>query len=621
LKNCYIVHPGRGPERKGAMESKKMAAQTDSLAGLRREGGSTVPSNATHLCCLVLLLSLSAAQVFAATTQYSNICGVVVDEGGAGLDNVEVRVYSGNALLLTTYTRWDGYFSLSVAYGSYDLYFSRKGYAKTSLKGVSAKDEYVNLGNVLLQRALALASSSLGIEASPGESVNVPFSVSNVGDSAEVVEFYVSAPEGLTVRILDQGGRVVTKARVSQGQTLSFQLVVDVPTTADIGSSYDLTLTTVGSTNSSLPFAITIKPPSAKVISCQFPGKVCAPGGTVRFQVRVKNPTGTDQRFSVSAGQVPFGWEASVTSASGEPVAEVSLGGGEFVDLLLSVTTPADAKEGSYYIPFVARSASTSDSLDLLVVLQVPARGIVVSAAPPYLDVYAGRQARFGIRVSNTGGYDELLSLSFNGLPADAKAWFEDASKQEITKVYVAAGQSKDFYAVVLPPEGTRLGAQGFSVRVANDDVEASVNLTFNVLALYELEIANQNFYTSFAVGGQGTYDLTLRNSGTESVTNLKVFTTGTVPDGFTVSVEPSSIQSLQPSGEATFTITLTTESSVNAGNYYIDFAASSDQTSQKPFTLRVELAHESSWLLYGGALLMVAVVGLFLVYKRFGRR
>lgn len=568
-----------------------------------------------------LLFSLFIMQAFAAVTQYSNVYGVVVDENGVGLNNVEVHVYSGNALLLTAYTRWDGYFSLSVAYGSYDLYFYRKGYAKASIKGVTAKEEYINLGTITLQRSLSLTSSSIGVEASLGDTVSIPFSVSNIGDAIEEVEFYVSEIGGLNVKILDQGGRVITKARVAQGQTASFQLVVNLPTVANGSNSYDLVLTAVGSTNSSLLFTLIVKSPTTKIISCQLPGKVCNPGGTARFQVKIKNPTSTDQRFGVSLSQVPFGWKASVTSINGEPVAEVSLGGGESIDIVVDVTIPGDAKEGNYYLSFVASSFSISDKLDLLVALQMPVRSVAVSAFPPYLDVYAGNQARFGIKVSNTGGYDELLSLCFKGLPLDVRAWFEDTSKQEITKVYVVAGQTKEFYAVVVPAKGTKLGTQSFSVHVENSDLGAYVNLTFNVLALYELEIANQNFYTSFVVGGQGTYDLTLRNDGTEPITNLVVFTSGTTPDGFTINVEPSSVSALQPEDEATFRISITTESDVNAGNYYIDFAASSDQTSQKSFTLRVELVHETSWMLYGGALFLIAVVGLFLVYKRFGRR
>jgi uncharacterized membrane protein len=73
--------------------------------------------------------------------------------------------------------------------------------------------------------------------------------------------------------------------------------------------------------------------------------------------------------------------------------------------------------------------------------------------------------------------------------------------------------------------------------------------------------------------------------------------------------------------GETTFTISIQTQSDVNAGNYYIDFTVVSDQTQAKQFTLRVEVLQEMSWLIYASVLLILAIVGLFFIYRKFGRR
>jgi uncharacterized membrane protein len=72
---------------------------------------------------------------------------------------------------------------------------------------------------------------------------------------------------------------------------------------------------------------------------------------------------------------------------------------------------------------------------------------------------------------------------------------------------------------------------------------------------------------------------------------------------------------------EASFSIHISTTPDVNAGNYYIDFTLSSDQAPPSQFTLRVELFHETSWLLYGGIAVMLALTGLIIMYRRFGRR
>ncbi|MEM2926929.1 MAG: NEW3 domain-containing protein, partial [Candidatus Bathyarchaeia archaeon] len=221
---------------------------------------------------------------------------------------------------------------------------------------------------------------------------------------------------------------------------------------------------------------------------------------------------------------------------------------------------------------------------------------------------------------SNLGGYNELLDLAIKGLPQDLRAWFEDTSKQEITKVYVEAGQSKEFYAVVSTPKGTSLGARDFFASVNNANLNKTLALTLNILGLYEIRATNANFYTSLSVGGEGTFTLSIRNTGSQKVTNVKAIC-GTTPDGFSVTVDPASLAVLNVDQEATFTITIKTESDVNAGNYYIDFSLSSDQTEPKTFTLRIEVLQETSWILYGGVIMVVALVGLFFVYRRYGRR
>ena len=361
-----------------------------------------------------------------------------------------------------------------------------------------------------------------------------------------------------------------------------------------------------------------------EIISCQFPGKLCAPGETIRFPLSVKNPLGVKLQFRLNVKFFPSNWTVFVRNVGGEAVTIVTLEGGESVNLNVEVSVPAGESEGEYEIIFGASSSAVSRDLTLFVVVEEKLEGkpvIDLRAIPPYLDAYAGSQATFKVRLENEGEDDQLFDLAVSGLPPDLRTWFEGSDKQEMTRVYVEAGGSKEFYVVVSTPKGARLGAYPFVVSVASTSINRTVSLTLNILGLYEIKVTNVNFYTSLNVGGQGTFSLTVRNDGSQDVTNVKVGVTGTVPDGFTVSLEPTSVYSLKVDETVTFTITVKTESSVNAGNYYINFNTWSDQTEAQSFTLRVEVVQEMSWTIYGGVLIVIAVIGLFLVYRRFGRR
>jgi uncharacterized membrane protein len=442
--------------------------------------------------------------------------------------------------------------------------------------------------------------------------------VSNIGKESETIVFSTSNPEGWPTRILGQGNQESSKSALSSGVSLNFQLEVTIPFSS-MGNN-NLTLTILGRTISSLDFVVKVQPSNQKAVSCQFPGKLARPGDTIKFQVRMMNPTDVEQRFSVSVDPTPSGWIVSTKSTGGETVAEVTLGGGQAVDLVVEVSTPPSVSDGTHSLVFTVKSAWISESLPLLLVVQRPTAGIELEAIPPYADVYGGSQARFKLELLNFGGYDELLNLTAEGLPQGFKAWFEDATKQEITKVYVQTGQSKEFYVIVSTPKGVELSAQSFSASVVNAGLKKTVDLTLNMLGLNEVSVTNQNFYTSLNVGGQGTFTLTIMNNGSQEVTNVKAIT-GTAPQGFTVSVDPTSLSSLGIDQEATFTVTVKTQSDVNAGNYYIDFNVRSDQTEPQSFTLRVEVLQETNWIIYAGILIVIAAVALLMIYRRFGRR
>ena len=444
----------------------------------------------------------------AVTVHYSYVHGTTVDKGGAALSNVTVEFYASGALFANALTGSDGSFGIDIAYGTYSIYFTKLAYAQAT-KSVQIQYSDTNLGTVILSRALKLSTSTLGLIASPGDKEAIPFTVGDIGEDAEAVDFVITKPEDWTVAVMDQTTEV-TKAYVQPGQSLTLQLELTVPLTAPVNAEYNVSLTAIGTTNSSLSFSIKV---------------------------------------------------------------------------------------------------------------QRPAAGIDVTAVPPFLDVYAGSQARFKLELSNIGGYDELLNLTVDGLPQGLTARFEDASKQEITKLFVEAGQSSEPYVVVSLPKGATLGAQNFTVSATSTDASGKADLTLNVLGLYEITVTNENFYISLNVGGGGTFTLTLLNNGTQDIQNVKAVVTGTTPTGFTVSADPSSLSSLGAGEEASIAFTVQTQSDVNAGNYYLDFNVLSDQTQAESFTLQVGVAQETSWIIYAVVLIIVAMIGLFMVYRRFGRR
>ncbi|MEM3792829.1 MAG: NEW3 domain-containing protein [Candidatus Bathyarchaeia archaeon] len=586
---------------------------TPSTASVDTEYGIALAAIGTLKCYLTITVYVKPPVT---------VSGRLVDEMGNAVENAIVDVYSSDGFLVKSATSgMAGYFTIELgSSNSYMLYFSKPGYVKYT-KSIMLGDENLDLGEIVLQRKIQLYSSTLELTVEPGRRLSIPFTIKNSGEDYETVKLSTENPEDWIIRTLTQNNREASRFILSPKENLNLQLEVTVPSTVSIGE-YTLRLIATNSINSSLEFKVKIQPLSENIVFCQFPGKTVTPGNTAKFQVKIKNPTDVEQRFSISINPRPPGWGISVKSSSGEAISDIMLDGGGSADLIVEVSTPSNVNDGEYDFLFTAKSQTISGELLIRLIVERPKPCIELTAVPPYLDVYAGSSARFKIKVSNTGGYDQLLNLTAEEIPDGLRVWFEDANKQEITRIYVETGSSKEFYVAVSTPKEYKLGLYSFTVSVADLNVRSTTDLTLNVIGLYRITITTTNFYTSLSVGGETTFDVTVKNAGTQEITNVRVVAvTGSIPDGFTVDVTPSYTSSLKADEDYTFTVTIKTEADVNAGNYYIDFNVLSDQAESKTFTLRVEVFHGTSWIIYGGALIVVAVIGLLVVYRKIGRR
>ncbi|MEM3551418.1 MAG: NEW3 domain-containing protein [Candidatus Bathyarchaeia archaeon] len=489
----------------------------------------------------------------------------------------------------------------------------------------TTKTFFVNI--LPLDRKVSITTAYPCVQLEQGQSISCPVTISNEGTCNEQLNLSVTTPKGWQGAFKATsgmgGGITLNTIYLSAGSTIS--LVFEAtPTQEYEPGEYAFTLMAAsvdGVIQASSKLKINVIPRIQQIFSCQLPMKVIQPGETAKFQVGLTNPSFKGQAFNISVNDMPTGWNAKIKTSGGESIQVINVNAGETVTLTVEFSTPTNARNGTYIFVLTAKSEWLLEKLTLSVRVQSPSAGIELKAVPPYLDTYGGAEAKFKIQLSNTGGLDELLNLTVEGLPPEFRAIFKDSAGQQITAIYVEAGQSKDIYLVISTPTGQELGVRSFKVSTFNAEIREDVDLTLNVLGFYKIELTNQNFYTSTNVGGEAAYTLYVKNAGNMEIANVKVAVTGSTPEGFTVSISPDSIKSLGIKGEASFIIAIKTESDINAGNYYVNFQVTSDQTDSLPFTLRVEVFQTTSWILYAGIIFVVAVVALFLIYRKFGRR
>lgn len=579
---------------------------------------------AIFLIFSILFLSLSPVHALAVT-----VSGRVIDEDGQGMKDVNIEVYAfDETYQVEVYvdsftTSSDGSFSIALTVGKeYSLRFSREGYVKVT-KSLSVKiygTGKVSLGEIVLNKAVKLSSTVLSLAANPGDKLLIPFVVSNIGGETETVEFSVSHPEDWSTRILDQASREIKKTELSSGVSLNLQLEVTIPLKAT--RRHTLTLTAASKTNSTLDFTIDVEPPSESILFCQFPGKSVAPGNTVRFQMRLKNPFGAEMRFKISVNSIPPGWTASIKTASGESISEVILGGNEFVDFIVEVESPENAKAGEEYsLTVIAESpgGNVTDSLPLSVALTEAEEDIRISAKFPEVTVEAGKALKYPITISNLGEIDRLLLLSVQP-PTDWKVVFKSGT-MEISRLYLEAGKSESLILEATPPSTVKIGTYTIPVQIKSPEgsIYAEMNLRATIIGSYELTLEPSTLLTSVTAGGSTTFTVKATNTGYTSVTSVSLNIA--IPEDWESSVTPVQVDSLKPRESFSFNVVIKVPEDTVAGDYLITLTGLSDQVESDEVQVRITVTAPTSWGLIGIGLAVVMVIALVLIFMKFKRR
>ena len=173
-----------------------------------------IPLSAIALLAIIFTAPIGAI-AYAQSGEAGNVHGYVVDEDGVAFRRVKVMAYSSSGnLAATKYTDSDGFFRFALDSGSYTIIFEKEGYAKVE-KSISVptgyvvepKNDPVKMGEIVLQKALRLSATVLTRVANPGATILFPFTISNIGEEPEEVEFSITNPTGWTTRVLDQTDR------------------------------------------------------------------------------------------------------------------------------------------------------------------------------------------------------------------------------------------------------------------------------------------------------------------------------------------------------------------------------------------------------------------------------
>lgn len=350
-----------------------------------------------------------------------------------------------------------------------------------------------------------------------------------------------------------------------------------------------------------------------------FPAVVIAPGSQVSFDLVVSSEREADVALRVDG--VPEGWSADL------------LGGGNVVDgvlvtpdtdgeVRLDVDVPPDAAATTARLTLTAEGGGATDVLPLSVRVDADAAGdIGLTTSTPALTGASDAEFSFDLEFSNDTAQDVTLAVRATG-PEGWDVAAELTGETQAASTVVEAGSTQNVTVTATPPADVAAGTYPIAVEATAGERTVTSELAIEVTGSYSLELGTPDDRLSVAgsAGGATTQDLVITNTGTAPITEVTVEASS--PTNWEVVFEPESVLSIEPGASQTITATITPSGEAVAGDYEVTFtatAAEASATDEAPFRFTVETS--PLWALVGLGIIGLILLGLFYVFRTYGRR
>lgn len=544
------------------------------------------------------------------------VTGRIVDINGSPIDGVKVEVYSDRSLVIKTQTSLSGFFSVNLDPGVYEIILEKEGYESRSITVSSYFSGYRDFGNIILDYSLKFSVSQLKIKVKSMSEVSIPVTVRNKGSRDELVEIQVEAPKGWEAGLY-AGSTEVWRLKLVPGEAQSLTLILRIPFNAS--GEYSVKARAIGSSLQEEEILVQVEKADPQIFVAN---QLSAQGlcdSSISFELIVRNPLKKRLTSQISVSTPP-GWEASVLREDGKRLYDVSLDPGEYLRAVLKVSVPEDAQPGLYEVRVRAFSQEFTSSQSFYITVTRGVFNPKVYTGTPYVEAYAGSSASFPIEVENTGNSDGILSINITQLPVGYSWKLSDPSGNILSKVYLKSNERKRLNLVIDIPPLEEPRAIPFLLEAYTVESSIRLGLTLGILGFYSMGYETRSFYLETTAGSESYFVIEVKNNGYSALTNVKPVLTS-IPKKFKVEYTPELIPLLKPQERAIFTLKIKTDADINAGDYFVSFKIRSDQYSLPERDLRVFIKQRIEILIIGIVVIVIFLMLLYTVYRRYGRR
>jgi len=558
-----------------------------------------------------------------------HVSGNVVDGEGHAIPNVTVTAYTETTIvtglkgIYYTSMKTDdtGSFRVLLDHAKYLLYFDNAGYQSTSLEVDTTKssDFYIALNYIVMKSGLSLVSVPASLQVHGGETVTVPFTFRNDG-VAETVNVTSTVAGGYDVVILNQDKQSVESVYVPSGSTSTLSLEITAPLKAN-----DTVVVTKIAGSLELNFSLGLRfveSVGGNVLTCSYPGRNLNPEDGFDYVVTLNNQFYYQKTYALTLSY-PSGWNVVAKNEAGQKVSSVILAGQGSTTLHVTGTVPSNCTAGTYTIKLKESDGDTSNQLSLSTDVAAKTttaekQSLEIVSKYPSQSIQLGVKTDYPLTIS-MNGTKTLVSLTTEGVPDGWDVSFVTTDGRTVNSVLMDPNLAEDIDVKVTPSLSSSKGTYSFAVVASGGGVSGRLSLSAEVEGSYGISMSVDNLYLQASAQSTQTVTATVTNTGYSPLNNVALMVSH--PDGWDAAISPLKVTTLAPNQAQTFTLAVTVPSGASPKDYLVTLKAGGDEASTAEQTIRVTVAVESSWTMWGIGLLIVAVAAFGLILTRMRRR
>lgn len=360
-------------------------------------------------------------------------------------------------------------------------------------------------------------------------------------------------------------------------------------------------------------------------MSTTYPGISLKSGESADFDLFFESLTGESYDAALSVESMPEGWEGYFKGGSSEvSMVHIDAKTGESEDELATfkLSLPEGVEEGTYTVKLKADAGSgDSDVLELEINVSELENGQSnFTTEYPEQQGSAGTSFSFDTTLVNNRAAEQSYSLSAKADSGWQVGFTPSGESTQVASVTLESGASQGLTISVTPPATITQGEYTIPVTAVSATETMSIDLKVIITGAYEVDLSTPtgNLSVDAYANDEKAVTLTITNKGNVDLENLNL--TSSASTDWEVRFDESTIELLEAGSTKELTAYIKPAENSITGDYVTVITVSNNETTDTA-EFRVSVKTRTTWGVAAVAIIVLLLLGLGGIFKKYGRR